>query len=211
MFEAIKNTAAAIVFGIASVFGFNVGIEEPNYKVIEKLDTSIEVREYNNRIAAETTVLTEDADKARSQGFELIAGYIFGKNKGRQSIAMTSPVEIDSKGKTIAMTSPVQVGVSLGSMTMRFFMPASYSMDTLPQPMDSRVKLIQLPKATQAILRFTGSTSDEAVAQKTQQLLEGLKSSRWKAIGPTSAYLYNPPWTIPFLRTNEVMVGVRRD
>ena len=70
MFEAIKNTAAAIVFGIASVFGFNVGIEEPNYKVIEKPDTGIEVREYNNRIAAETTVLTEDADKARSQGFE---------------------------------------------------------------------------------------------------------------------------------------------
>ena len=211
MFGAIKSAVSAIVFGVASIFGSNVGIEEPQYTVIDRLQNGIEVREYGPRIAAETTVQTDNPDKARNEGFGLIAGYIFGKNKGKQSIAMTSPVEINSKGEAIAMTSPVEVNAASGPMTMRFFMPMSYSMETLPQPLDSRVKLVQLPTTRQAVLRFTGSTSEATVALKTKLLLGGLGSSKWKALGPTSAYFYNPPWTIPFLRTNEVMVEVSND
>jgi len=109
MFEFIGKSLTLIAFGLASPFGFNIGIEEPQYRVVETLNNGIEIREYGNRIAAETTATGNDPDKARSEGFEIIAGYIFGKNKNKQSIAITSPVEINSKGKLIEMTSPVEV------------------------------------------------------------------------------------------------------
>lgn len=208
MFEFIQKSLTVIVFGVASPFGFNVGIEEPHYRILERLDNGIEIREYPSRITAETTVTGEDPDKARKEGFEIIAGYIFGKNKNKQSIAMTSPVEINANGRSIAMTSPVEVKTGSDAMTMRFFMPASYTMQTLPLPMDSRVKLVALPQTTQAVLKYTGSTSEAAVTAKTKTLLDRLKPSHWHPVGPASVYFYNPPWTIPFFRRNEVSVQV---
>jgi hypothetical protein len=210
MFEIIKSYGLLLFFALASPFGFNIGTEQPKYRVIEELGSGVEVREYASRIAAETTVDTKDADSARSEGFDLLAGYIFGKNKDKRSIAMTAPVEINARGKSIAMTSPVEVNSQSGAMTMRFFMPASYSMESLPQPIDSRVKLVEVPKTTVAVLRYTGSTKGPAVTEKTAILLNVLKSSSWNTIGPTSSYFYNPPWTIPFLRRNEVMIGVAK-
>jgi hypothetical protein len=208
MFETIKSYGLLLIFGLASPFGFNVGTEQPKYRAIEELGSGVEVREYASRIAAETTVDTKDADAARSEGFDLLAGYIFGKNRQKQNIAMTAPVEINSRGKSIAMTSPVEVNSQSGAMTMRFFMPASYSMESLPQPIDSRVKLVEVPKVTVAVLRYTGSAKASGVIEKTALLLDALKPSGWKAVGSASSYFYNPPWTIPFFRRNEVMVGV---
>ena len=208
MFETLKNVVTLIAFGLASPFGFNIGTEEPHYQTIQKLDNDIEIREYDERVAAETIVTGKPADQARSEGFEIIAGYIFGKNIEEKNISMTSPVEIGSKGRVIAMTSPVEVGPRSDSMLMRFFMPAEYKIDTLPTPKDSRVKLVTVPKAQFAVLKFTGSTSDVAVAARSEKLLGVLKTSRWKPAGTVRAYFYNPPWTIPFLRRNEVVVEV---
>jgi hypothetical protein len=208
MLEFIGQSLTLIAFGLASPFGVNFGIEEPKYHVVQNLGDQIEIREYESRIAAETSMPASDPDKARSEGFDVIARYIFGENQKRQSIAMTSPVEMTPGGTSIAMTTPGEDNVDAGTMAMRFFMPASYNMDSLPLPTDSRVKLVELPKTRQAVLRYTGSTSNAAIAEKTRLLLETLKTSSWKAMGPTSAYLYNPPWTLPFLRRNEVMVDV---
>ena len=208
MFEAIKGYALLIVFGLASPFGINLGTEQPKYRVIETLGGGVEVREYVERIAAEVTVDAHTSNEARSEGFNTLAGYIFGKNKLRQSIAMTSPVEINSKGRSIAMTSPVEVNARGGLMTMRFFMPAAYSMAELPQPTDPRVKLVEVPPVTVAALRYSGSTMDANTKAKTVALLDRLKSSQWKVAGPSKAFFYNPPWTIPFLRRNEVLVEV---
>jgi hypothetical protein len=208
MFEEIKSYALLIVFGLASPFGINLGTEQPKYRVIETLGGGVEVREYVERIAAEVTVDTHTASEARSDGFNILAGYIFGKNKQRQSIAMTSPVEINSKGRSIAMTSPVEVNARGGSMTMRFFTPAAYSMAELPEPTDPRVKLVVVPPVTVAVLRYSGSTMDANTKAKTARLLDVLQSSKWKLAGPSKAFFYNPPWTIPFLRRNEVLVEV---
>ena len=210
MFEAIKGYALLLFFGLVSPFGINLGTEQPKYRVIETLDSGVEVREYAERIAAEVTVDAHTSDEARSEGFNILAAYIFGKNKQRQSIAMTSPVEINSKGRSIAMTSPVEVTAQGGLMTMRFFMPAAYSMAELPQPTDPRVRLVDVPQVTVAALRYSGSTMDTNTKSKTDVLLGRLKSSQWKAAGPTKAFFYNPPWTIPFLRRNEVLVEVAR-
>ncbi len=89
-------------------------------------------------------------------------------------------------------------------------MPASYSMADLPQPTDTRVKLIALPQVKVAVLRYSGSTKDLIVKEKTAALLHSLKLSQWKVVGPSKALFYNPPWTIPFLRRNEVTVEVVR-
>jgi len=210
MFEAIKSYALLIAFGLASPLGVNLGTEQPKYRVIETLGGGVEVREYAERIAAEVAVDTHTANEARSEGFNILAGYIFGKNKQRQSIAMTSPVEISPKGRLIAMTSPVEVKARGGSMTMRFFMPAAYSMTELPEPTDSRVKLVVVPPVTVAVLRYSGSTMDANTKAKAAKLSDVLQSSKWKPAGPSKAFFYNPPWTIPFLRRNEVLFEVAR-
>ena len=106
------------------------------------------------------------------------------------------------------MTSPVEVNARGGSMTMRFFMPAAYSMAELPEPTDPRVKLVAVPSVTVAVLRYSGSTMDANTKAKTAMLLDVLQSSKWKPAGPSKAFFYNPPWTIPFLRRNEVLVEV---
>ena len=210
MLGAIKSYALLIVFGLVSPFGINLGTEQPKYRVIETLGGGVEVREYVERIAAEVTVDAHTINEARSEGFNTLAGYIFGKNKQRQSIAMTSPVEINSKGRSIAMTSPVEVNARGGSMTMRFFMPAAYSMAELPEPTDPRVKLVAVPPVTVAALRYSGPTIDANTKAKTATLLDMLLSSKWKPAGPSKAFFYNPPWTIPFLRRNEVLIEVAR-
>ena len=208
MLEAIKGYALLIAFGLASPFGINLGTEQPKYRVLESLGDGMEVREYAPRIAAEVTVDARNADAARSQGFDILAGYIFGKNRQKQDIAMTAPVEIASSGKTIAMTSPVEIDAQGGHMTMRFFMPAAYTMTTLPEPLDPRVKLSMVPLVTVAAFRYSGSTGEANTKAKNDALLERLKASRWQAVGPSKAFFYNPPWTIPFLRRNEVVVEV---
>jgi hypothetical protein len=208
MFAAIKSYALLLVYGLASPFGINLGTEQPKYRVVETLGGGVEVREYVRRIAAEVTVDTHTANEARSEGFNILAGYIFGKNKRNQSMAMTSPVEINSKGRSIAMTSPVEVNARGGSMTMRFFMPASYSMTELPEPTDPRVKLVEVSPVTVAVLRYSGSTMDANTKAKTAQLLAVLQLSKWKPASTSKAFFYNPPWTIPFLRRNEVLVEV---
>jgi len=210
MFEAIKGYALLIVFGLGSPFGINVGTEQPKYRVIEALGGEVEVREYAGRVAAEITVDAHTYNEARSESFNALAGYIFGKNKQRQSIAMTSPVEINPKGRSVAMTSPVEVNARGGLMTMRFFIPAAYSLVELPQPTDPRVKLVEVPPETVAALRYSGSTMDANTKAKTVALLDRLKSSQWKVAGPSRAFFYNPPWTIPFLRRNEVFVEITR-
>jgi effector-binding domain-containing protein len=210
MFEVIKDYALLIAFGLASPFGINLGTEQPKYRDIETLDGGVEIREYAKRIAAEVRVDAQDPEQARSEGFNALAGYIFGKNRQKQSISMTSPVEIVANGRSIAMTSPVEVSGRGDLMTMRFFMPANYSMADLPQPTDGRVKIVEVPKVTVAALRYSGSTKGTIIEAKTMALMDRLKPSQWNVVGPPKAFFCNPPWTIPFLRRNEVMVEVDR-
>ncbi len=208
MLEAIKGYALLIAFGLASPFGINLGTEQPKYRVLDILGDGMEVREYAPRIAAEVTVESRNAEAARGESFDILAGYIFGKNRQKQGIAMTAPVVIDSGGRSIAMTSPVDIEAHGGRMTMQFFMPAAYAMADLPEALDPRVRLIMVPPVTLAAFRYSGSASDANTKTKRDALLERLKSSKWKAAGPSKAFFYNPPWTIPFLRRNEVAVEV---
>src|ERR1039458_4264752 len=182
--------------------------EQPRYDVLESIGDNVEIRQYEPRVAAETTVDATKSDNARGDAFRLIAGYIFGANRTREKVAMTSPVEISSQGTKIAMTAPVEVNNSDNGLVMRFFMPSKYSIEQQPEPSDARVKLTQMPSTTVAALRFSGSTGDPAVTTRTGELIRVLQPTKWKVAGPENAFFYNPRWTIPFLRTNEVIIPV---
>ena len=124
---------------------------------------------------------------------------------------MTAPVA-QQQSEKIAMTAPVatQRG-SADDWVIRFFMPSKYTMDTLPKPKDDRVRLVEVPGETVAVLRYNGSYSPAAVATRTAQLLETLHRNNIEAVGDPLSWFYDPPWTVPFRRRNEVVVGVAAD
>jgi hypothetical protein len=205
----MSRRLAALLSSLAlaggSVIGVREGTEEPRYSVAGHIG-EIEIRQYGPRIAAETT-LDGDEDAARSAGFRRIAGYIFGGNKQSAKIAMTAPVA--QSAETIAVTAPVsQSQDAQGQWVVRFFMPSSYTMATLPVPDDDRVRLVEVPGETMAVLRFTGIASVIAMSARREGLLAALRGSSWQPIGVPVAWYYDPPWTIPFLRRNEVAVPV---
>jgi len=185
-----------------------MAVEEPPYRLVSQ-DGAFEVRQYPALIAAEVSV-GGDQDQAGNAGFRLLAAYIFGGNHALESIPMTSPVtQSRGKGQSIAMTAPVVQTESEGTWTVRFIMPHTYTLATLPVPNDPRVHLVALNPATEAVLRFSGLAFASDVAARTLELRHEIAAHHLQAIGPASLARYNPPWTLWFLRRNEVMIPVR--
>lgn len=215
MKTALLGLGAAVMATACSTVGVRSGTEEPAWREIARVG-EVEIRTYDARIAAQT-VVTGDSDAARNAGFRKLAGYIFGANAGRTSIAMTAPVAQSpaeapaGASQTIAMTAPVAQSPSgSGRWTIQFFMPASWTLEELPVPRDPSVQLTTVPAQTYAVLRFTGLGSTRSVDAHKAELLDGLKDSGWSAIGEPVAWFYDPPWSIPSLRRNEVAVRVER-
>lgn len=180
--------------------------EEPRFTVVDKIGV-IDVRQYGQRLAADV-VVQGDEESARSDGFRLLADYIFGNNTARAKIAMTAPVA-QERSEKIAMTAPVSQTRDGSGWRVRFFMPAKYTRETLPQPNNPAVQIVEVPGETMAVLRFSNSRSAEAIAEQTATLLRGVEASRWAVAGTPVTWLYDPPWTLPFFRRNEVAVPVR--
>ena len=197
----------AVLTGVGGVVGVRAGTEEPGYAVVDRVG-AVEIRRYGPRLAAETDVAGDEI-AARNEGFRRVAGYIFGGNTGQTSIAMTAPVAQSSGGRQIAMTAPVvQAGGAGGSWRIQFFMPARYTRESLPRPTDPKVRIVEVPAQDYAVLRFTGSRTPPAVAARTQALTTAMAGSRWRVTGEPAAWFYDPPWTVPFLRRNEVAAPV---
>ena len=184
--------------------------EEPKYTVLEK-EPPFEIRSYAPMIVAEVEV-NGDLDQASSQGFRLIAAYIFGQNQVSEKIAMTAPVTVvdqAAKSAKIAMTAPVGIEPNAGKWVVSFVMPAEYTMDTIPKPLNSQVQLRQIPAVKKAVISFTGFYSDQKVTEKTLELEQWMKSRNLQSNSPPNFARYNPPWTLPFMRRNEVMISLR--
>lgn len=202
----VATLATGLLTAGCSVFGIRAGTAEPPFSVIGQVGP-VQIRHYAPRVAAET-VVDAGEEAARSKGFERLAGYIFGGNAGRASIAMTAPVE-QRPGQRIAMTAPVgQSRDASGRFVVQFFMPAGSTLASLPAPNDARVHLVAVPAQTMAVLRFSDGRSPADVAARQASLLQRLGNSPWRPAGPPVAWFYDPPWTLPFLRRNEVAVPV---
>ncbi|MBI2695067.1 SOUL family heme-binding protein [Mycobacterium nebraskense] len=208
MINPIK-LAEQVAESVLAVGGIRVGAEEPKY-TRQPLTDTVEIRRYGPRIAAETTV-EADENRARDVGFRRLAGYIFGGNRRGQSISMTAPVSQQSSrgGQQIAMTAPVvQSAGTEGGWAIRFFMPAKWTMETLPAPNDDQVRLVTVPATTVAVLRFSGDRSPKAVASRTRELLKALQASGIQPTGDAEAWFYDPPWTLPMRRRNEIAIPI---
>lgn len=180
--------------------------ELPRYTV-ETSSDDLEVRRYAPSIAAEVAV-TGDRDGAVSDGFRILAGYIFGGNEPAAKIAMTAPVT-QQPGQTIAMTAPVTQAEGEGGWTVRFGMPASWTMATLRRPTDRRICLVDVPEHRIAAVRFSGLRTDSRLATETRRLAEFVRGQSLTPVGPPIYAYYDPPWTLPFLRRNEILQQVR--
>ena len=197
--------AALLMLG-AAIWGPIVSnVEQARYQIVDRNDNT-EIREYPSAIVAETEVSGE-RNEAISQGFRTIADYIFGNNTSAQKVAMTAPVT-QQRVEELAMTAPVtQQGDGL-TWRVRFFMPAGLTIETLPRPNNPSVKLKELSGKRFAIIRFSGVASQESLKLHTEELNRFVRGKHLNALSfPTYAF-YNPPWTFPFLRRNEVMVEI---
>jgi hypothetical protein len=180
-------------------------VEYPKYELVER-SSNIELRDYAPMIVAEAAVSGERRE-AINKGFRIIASYIFGNNTTSQKVAMTAPVTQQGSEK-IAMTAPVtQQGDGMG-WRVRFIMPSEYTMETLPKPNDPGVVLKEISARRVAAIRFSGLNTDDNLNRHAKELNDFLGQKNLTALSlPTYAF-YNPPWTFPFLRRNEVMVEV---
>lgn len=196
---------------LCSVIGVRKRTEEPRYTVEETLDDATEIRRYGPRMAVEARLPGGDDPMARGRAFRILFDYIAGNNTTETKVAMTTPVESGSPrgGTRIAMTTPVEsASADGGGYAMRFFLPASFSPETAPQPRDGRVSLVEIPEARMAVRRFTGLRGGLMVDRQAAKLRQSLSSSAWMSQGKAVAWFYDPPSTLPFLRRNEVAVPV---
>lgn len=183
-------------------------VEQPPYDVIATVG-DVEIRQYGPRLAAETDMDGDEGiESGQNRAFLRLAAFIFAQDREGPDVAMTAPVALQAATEPIAMTAPVAMEPGKEERTMRFFMPAKYTLETLPKPGDDRVRIVTVPAQTLAVLRFSGELTDEAVAERTAQLLRTIAGSDWTVTGTPSVFGYDAPGTPLEKRRNEVFVEV---
>ena len=187
--------------------------EEPDYTVLSQ-DDDFELRRYDEQLVAQTWI-SGDQDTASRAGFKTLADYIFGNNtaaSGESSkISMTAPVTMQSgssdESQKIAMTAPVNMQQENGKWRVQFTMPSQYTMQTLPKPNNPNVEIIEVPEQTYGVIKFSWLAGEDKVSEKTEALQTWMQSQNLTPTGEPELARYNPPWTLPFLRRNEVMIA----
>ena len=205
----MKHALIGLIFSVFWIGTPAMATEQPSYTASQQ-SGPIEVRQYGAMVAAEVSV-AGDRETASSAGFRALAGYIFGGNSGKKSIAMTAPVvqaQAQAKGQSIAMTAPVMQSGDGKEWTVRFIMPKAMTMQNLPTPNNPQVKLVPLKPASFAAIRFSGSTREADIQRQTKLLQDYMAARSMKAAGPASLARYDPPWTPSMMRRNEIMIPI---
>ena len=195
---------------ISMIPGMAMAIEEPEYQVVGQYD-DVELREYAPYIVAEVDVQGEFGE-AGGDAFRILAGYIFGDNAASEKMAMTTPVESrpSAKGEKMSMTAPV-TAVAVGDdgrTTYAFVMERKYSLQTLPVPNDNRIRIRTVPERTMAVRRYSGRWTEDKYLQNEKSLLSALDARGIQTVGRPVLARYNSPFSLPFMRRNEVMIEI---
>ena len=197
---------ATILVGALATGPIMSNVETPSYKVIQSKG-KIEIREFDPMVIAEVQVVGRRKD-AISSGFKLLADYIFGNNISQENIDTTATIQRPASEK-IAMTAPVQQQLANGSWLVSFVMPSEYNLEDLPKPKNVEVKLKNVPVKRFVTIQFSGTSSDENLAKHKKLLVEFIKTNSISVTGTPKYAFYNPPWTLPLMRRNEVMFEVQ--
>ena len=185
-----------------------MGIDKAKYAVQEKVG-KFEIRQYAPQIVAETFV-EGDLEKAGNEGFRRLYAYISGENTKKQSISMTAPVSQETGSKKIAMTAPVKQEKVDNQWRITFLMPAEYTLEMLPEPIDERVKLAEEPGRLMAAVKYSGTWSEEGYEKNKALLEEYLRMRGLTNAGAAVWARYDPPFMPWFLRRNEVLIPVEK-
>jgi hypothetical protein len=177
--------------------------EEPDFKVIRTLEKDIELRDYAPYVVAEV-VVPGPADEAGNRAFPILAGYIFGKNKGERTFAMTAPVTQTAVPVKLEMTAPVTQTAVADGYLVQFVMPKEVNLATAPEPLDARITLRMVPNNRVAVIRYSGLWSESNYASHLAKLQEALSAAKLNTTGEAVYSRYNAPFTPWFMRRNEI-------
>ncbi|MEB3222676.1 MAG: heme-binding protein [Candidatus Sericytochromatia bacterium] len=214
--EAVVKGLTAVGAGVGSIFGFEA-VEEPAYEVLRR-EGPCELRRYAPHAIAETR-MTGDFRRGQNEGFRRLARYIFGGNRARRDLPMTAPVALEPQPlpmtapvtmepQPLPMTAPVGLAAGEGGWTMSFVLPAGITAANAPLPLDEAVTVRDLPAQEVAAIRFSGLFNEATFRRQEARLRAWLPAGREPA-GPARWAGYNPPFTLPFLRRNEVLLPLR--
>ena len=184
----------------------SMAIEEPSYEVVRQL-AGAEVRQYAPYVVAEV-VVEGAAEQAGNEAFPILAGYIFGKNKGARKLDMTAPVTQAPVPVKMAMTAPVTQSPAPGGYLVQFVLPKGVTLATAPQPLDERVQLREVPARRVAVIRYSGFWSQANYDEHLGRLQAALRAAQLPWTGEPTLSRYNPPITPWFLRRNEIWLNL---
>ena len=194
------NTLILFVFTLTTT-GLAMAYEEPKYKII-KTYQEFEIRKYDDRLAVEIEYSNEDS------GFRYLFKYIAGANTNSDKIKMTVPVTQSVK---IDMTTPVTQSVKNGKMLMQFFLPSKFTLENAPQPTDKRVSLVVIKGGYYAVIKYSGRLTNQNYLKHYKKLENYLNNNEIDFTKPGIRATYNGPFTLPFLRRNEIMMKITFD
>jgi len=177
-------------------------IEEPEFQIVRSLP-DIEVRQYAAYTVAEVVVAGPQGE-AGNQAFPILAGYIFGKNKGEKRFAMTAPVTQAAVPVKLEMTAPVTQTATSGGFLVQFVLPKGVTVANAPEPLDERVQLREVPPAQVAVVRYSGFWSESNDSEHLAKLQTALRSAGLTWAGEPVYSRYNAPFTPWFMRRNEI-------
>jgi hypothetical protein len=185
-----------------------MAIEEPDYTLVQQLDGA-EVRQYAPYVVAQVQVAAP-AERAGNEAFPILAGYIFGKNKGARKLEMTAPVTQAAAPVRMDMTAPVTQSPSPGGFVVQFVLPRGITLASAPEPLDPRVELREVPGRRIAAIRYSGFWTQENHDTHLAKLRAALGAANLQAVGEPTLARYNPPFTPWFLRRNEIWLELDR-
>ena len=202
-----RATFSSVLATLGSLFLFALPMtshatEEPDYTVVQKLE-DIEVREYAAYTVAEV-VVPGPAAEAGNVAFPILAGYIFGKNKGERKLAMTAPVTQAAEPVKLEMTAPVTQSAAPGGFRVQFVLPKGVTLASAPVPLDARVTLRDIAPSRVAVIRYSGFWSEGNYDEHLAKLQAALRAADLASVGEPVYSRYNPPFTPWFLRRNEI-------
>ena len=188
LLDGLFLTSALLLSGAA------MATEEPKYTVLKQTE-DFELRRYDEQLMAQTWV-TGDQDAASRAGFKILADYIFGNNSAA-----------NGKIRKISMTAPVSIQQTKDKWRVQFTMPSQYTLQTLPKPNNPNIEIVEVPAQTYGVIKFSGLAGTEKVAAKTKELQSWMQGQNLTITGKPELARYNPPWTLPFMRRNEIMIA----
>lgn len=209
-YQSLSIFFSIFSFILISLFPWSplMAIETARYQVVEK-DGDFELRQYAPYIVAETLVEGE-MDEVGNEGFRRLFGYISGNNRKKQSISMTAPVTQEKTAEKIAMTAPVTQERSGDKFRITFMMPSEYTLETLPEPLDSRVTLKTEPGRLVAVIQYSGTWSVKRFEDHKKKIEEWISKRGLNPLAEPVWARYDPPFKPWFLRRNEVLIPVER-